>query len=74
LGSRSWVYLHGFDLARPPALAEERGEWAVEEQEHEPALTLGRLDPIALRGIGGRSGLNVKVVEPSAFAVAAGVG
>jgi hypothetical protein len=62
------------DLARPPALVEERGERAVEAQEHEPALALGRLDPIALRGIGGSLRLNVTVVEPSAFAVAAGVG
>ena len=36
LGSRSWVCLHGFDLARPPALVEERDERAVEAQEHEP--------------------------------------
>jgi hypothetical protein len=64
----------GFDLAWPPALVEVRLEWAVEAQEHEPALALGRLDPVALRVSAGRSGLNVTVVVPSSFAVAAGVG
>ena len=39
---------HHLDLARPPALVEERLERAVEAQDREPALARHRLDPVAL--------------------------
>ena len=48
---RRTASVDGLDLARPPGLVEERRERAVEAQDHEPALALGRLDPVALGAV-----------------------
>src|SRR6478752_6810647 len=39
--------IHGFDLARPPGLGEERFERAVEPQHREKALARNSLNPVA---------------------------
>jgi hypothetical protein len=62
------------DLGRPPGPVEVRLEQAVEAHDREPALAFRRLDPVASRLSDGCSGLNVTVLEPSSFAIAAGEG
>src|SRR5512132_3899361 len=46
LESRSWDCLHGFDLARPPGLVEERGLGVVEPKDRPPALAGDGLEPV----------------------------
>ena len=67
--------LHQLDLARPPFLREERFERTVEAQDHEPALASDRSES-SCRASRPRvaSELKYTVVEPSAFASAAGDG
>ena len=48
-----WISIHQLDLARPPALVEERLERAIDAQDREPTLAGRRLNPGALLGLGG---------------------